>query len=165
MKTAKTEKRRRFAAIDALIIILLMLCVAGIAVRTVTGSVGLFSGSGSGSYLVSYSVSGLRGDYSEYFTEGKEFFLENGDSFGVLSKDAVFTPARLYGENSDGVYVASYATDGRVDVKGTAVCRGKMTDNGFMLGGKVYAAANSQFTISSGDIKVTITVTDIAKAQ
>ena len=50
MKTAKTEKRRRFAAIDALIIILLMLCVAGIAVRTVTGSVGLFSGSGSGSY-------------------------------------------------------------------------------------------------------------------
>ena len=48
MKTAKTEKRRRFAAIDALIIILLMLCVAGIAVRTVTGSVGLFSGSGSG---------------------------------------------------------------------------------------------------------------------
>ena len=65
MKTAKTEKRRRFAAIDALIIILLMLCVAGIAVRTVTGSVGLFSGSGSGSYLVSYSVSGLRGDYSE----------------------------------------------------------------------------------------------------
>ena len=83
----------------------------------------------------------------------------------MLSKDAVFTPARLYGENSDGVYVASYATDGRVDVKGTAVCRGKMTDNGFMLGGKVYAAANSQFTVSSGDIKVTITVTDIAKAQ
>ena len=40
-----------------------------------------------------------------------------------------------------------------------------MTDEGFMLGGSIYTAANSRFTVSSGDITVDIVITDIAKAQ
>ena len=164
MKTT-AKGANHFAAIDALIIILLMLCVAGIIVRTAMGSGGLFATQDRGSYLVSYMVTGIRGEYSDCFSEGKEFYFENGEAFGTLTDGAVFTPARLYGEDADGKYVPSYAADGRVDVRGTALCEGKMTDEGFMLGGSIYTAANSRFTVSSGDITVDIVITDIAKAQ
>lgn len=161
--TAKGAKR--FAAIDALVILLLLLCVAGIAVRMAIGPGGLLSSHDKGDYIVSYIVTGIRGEYSDCFSEGKEFFFEDGEHFGTLTAGAVFTPARLYGEDADGKYVPSYASDGRVDVRGTALCEGKMTDEGFLLGGSIYAAANSQFTVSSADITVDIVITDIAKAQ
>ena len=67
---------------------------------------------------------------------------------------------RIERVNDEAEFMIELLTDAKLYDKD-----GKMTDNGFMLGGKVYAAANSQFTVSSGDIKVTITVTDIAKAQ
>lgn len=161
----KTDKTRRFAAIDAMIVILLLVCIACVGVRMAVGRGGLLSADGQGEYLVSYVVSAIDGEYSDCFAEGKKFYLEDKSEFGTLTAGASFTPAKHYTENADGLYTAVYVTDGTVDVRGTALVKGVMTDSGFLLGRSRYIAANSTLTVSSSEITVNITVTDITKAQ
>lgn len=161
----KNEDKKRIAAADAFIILLLLLSIAAVAVRITVGSGGLLSSNERGEFLVSYVVSGTKSEYSDAFSAGREFYLESGEKFGVLREGAVFTPAKIYTENADGICRAVYASDGTVDIKGTAAVRGTMTDSGFLLGGSRYIAANLPLTISSSDITVTITVTDITAMQ
>lgn len=159
------EGKKRIAAADAFIILLLLLSIAAIGVRITVGSGGLLSADERGEFIVSYVVSGTKSEYSDAFSGGRAFYLENGEEFGVLREGAVFTPAKTYAENADGTYRAAYASDGTVDVKGTATVSGIMTESGFLLGGSRYIAANLPLTISSSDITVTITVTDITAIQ
>ena len=159
------ENKKKTAALDVFVIILLLVCIAAIGVRVTVGSGGLLSTDERGEFLVSYVVSGIKSEYSDAFSEGKEFYLEDGEKFGTLASGAVFTPAKLYSENADGEYKTSYATDGTVDIKGTAVVTGSMSESGFLLGGNRYIAANMALKISSSDISVTVTVTDITKIQ
>lgn len=161
----KSEGDKKPAAADAFIIILLLICIAAVGVRIAVGNGGLLSTDKSGEYLVSYVVTGIKSEYTESFSEGAEFYLENGEHFGTLRSGAVFTPAKTYTENSDGALRAVYATDGTVDVKGVALVRGTMTDSGFLLGGIRYIAPNLSLTASSSDITVKLTVTDITPAQ
>lgn len=161
----RAKKDKKTAAADAFIIVLLLICIAALGVRIALGSGDLLSSDGSGEYLVSYTVSGIKGEYSELFSEGKEFYLEDGERLGELRSGAVFTPAKTYTENSEGELKVTYATDGTVDVKGAALVRGAMTESGFLLGGNRYIAANMPLSVSSTDITVTITVTDIIPAQ
>ena len=158
------QQKKKIAAVDVLIILLLMLCLAGVAVRIAVGENGLFSKDEKGSYMVSYVIEGENDEYSSYFSEGAEFYLENGDRFGTLSGNATFTPARIIGENSRGEAVISYASDGTVDISGTFLVRGTMTQSGFLLNSNTYIAPNMTVTVGSSDITATITVTDIVKA-
>jgi len=68
----------KIAAVDVLIVLLLILCLAGVCVRIAVGENGLFSGEEKGSYIVSYVIEGEKDEYSSYFSEGCEFYLENG---------------------------------------------------------------------------------------
>ncbi len=161
----KNDGKKKIAAADAFIVILLLLSIAAMGVRIAIGSGGLLSTSEHGEFLVSYVVSGIKSEYSDAFSGGREFYLEDGEKFGVLCDGAAFTPAKMYTENADGICRTVYATDGTVDIKGVATVRGTMTDSGFLLGGSKYIAANMPLTVSSPDITVTITVTDITTAQ
>jgi len=154
----------KIAAVDVLIVLLLILCLAGVCVRIAVGENGLFSGEEKGSYIVSYVIEGEKDEYSSYFSEGCEFYLENGDRFGALSGNATFTPAKIIGENSRGEAVISYADDGTVDITGTFLVRGTMTESGFLLNSNTYIAPNMTVTVRSSDITSNITVTDITKA-
>ena len=163
-KEINNQPKKKIAAIDVLIVLLLMLCVAGVAVRIAVGENGLFSGEEKGSYVVSYVIEGEKDEYSNYFSEGAEFFLENGDRFGSLSGNATFTPAKILGENSRGEAVISYAADGTVDITGTFLVKGTLSESGFLLNSNTYIAPNMTVTVVSSDITATITVTDITKA-
>ncbi|MBS5724829.1 MAG: hypothetical protein KHW59_03485 [Clostridiales bacterium] len=164
-KKVKSGKLSQFAAADLFLWLLLLLCVVGIGIRIAAGTDGIFAQGESGEYLISYLVTDVRSEYSDHFSEGMEFYLEDGTPFGVLSGDAVFTPTREYLENENGEYVASYNSSGRVDVKGTARASGVMTDRGFMLEDKMYIAVNMPLTIQSSEITVEILITDISKVS
>lgn len=166
MNTNDTPKnKKRFAAVDILIAILLLLCIAGIGVRIFIGEGNLFHKGDAGEYVVSYLIFGEADDYSSLFSEGCEFYLENGTLLGTLTGNAAFTPALLSSENSRGEYVATYATDGTVDIRGTMIVKGSMTESGFVLNSKTYISPNMTLTVSSSDITVDMLITDIAKAQ
>ena len=164
MKT-ETKKTKRLAAIDILIVILLVLCAAGIGIRTAIGENGLFQGDNKGTYLVSYTVKSVGSDYNEYFKDGTKFYLENGENVGTLSGEAVSHPSRIYSENSKGEYVSALSTDGTVDIKGTIKVKGTMTKSGFLLNSGTYIAPNMTLTVRSGDVFVEMFITDIAKMQ
>ena len=157
------QSKKRIAAVDVLIVLLLILCLAGIAVRIAIGENGLFSKDEKGSYIVSYVIEGEKDEYSSCFSEGCEFYLENGDRFGTLSGNATFTPAKIIGENSRGEAVISYASDGTVDITGALLVSGTMTESGFLLNSNTYIAPNMTVTVQSSDISSEITITDIAK--
>lgn len=164
-KKAKNGKFPQFTAADLFLWLLLLLCVIGIVIRVIAGSDGTFAKGESGEFLISYVVTDVRSEYSDYFSEGVQYYLEDGTQFGVLSKDAVFTPTREYLENENGEYVASYNASGRVDVKGTAKVRGSMTDRGFMLEDKVYVAANMKLIVHSSEMSAEILIMDISKVS
>ena len=156
-KKTENGKLVQFAAADLFLWLLLLLCIAGIVIRIMKGE--------SGEYLISYVVTDVRSEYSDHFSEGSRYYLEDGTLFGVLSKDAVFTPTREFLENENGEYVASYNSSGRVDVKGTAKAQGIMTDKGFMLEDRVYVAANMRLTVHSDEMSAEILIMDISKVS
>lgn len=163
-KKEDIKSKRRIAAVDIMIVLLLILCIGGIIIRIAIGDSGLFSGS-KGDYIVSYVVRAEDDEYSPYFTEGQEFFLESGEILGTLTADAELPPAEIYEENADGELKLYYATDGTVDFKGTLLVRGIMTDSGFLLNSNTYIAPNMTITVANADIQVELLITDITKAQ
>ena len=163
-KEALTNKKR-IAAVDILIAILLLLCVVGVGVRILIGETSLFHKGDTGEYIVSYLISGEQDDYSSLFSDGCEFYMEDGALLGTLTGNATFTPALLSSENSRGEYVTVYATDGTVDIRGTMTVKGSMTESGFVLNSKTHLSPNMKLTVTSSDITVEMLITDIAKAQ
>ena len=161
----RAKKLRGYSAADVFLWLLLLLCITGIGIRIAVGDRSLFMKGTAGEYLISYVVTDVRNEYSDYFGEGVEYYLEDGTPFGSLTGDAVFTPAREYLEDENGQYVASYSTSGRVDVKGTVKVEGVMTERGFMLGDRMYLAVNMPLTICSTEMKAEILITDISKVS
>ena len=155
----------RYAALDALIIVLLLLCVAGVGIRVALGEDGLATGRDRGTYAVSFIVTGAKSEYSEYFNNGEEFRLADGRDFGALSGNAIITPAKIYRENSNGEYIVRYSSGDTFDIKGTALVEGAMTDSGFLLNCTQYIAANMQLSVSSRSVTCDILITDISKAS
>ena len=160
-KETKQGRFARISAADVFLWLLLLLCVAAVAVRIVLGEGGGLALTRQEDYLLSYSAAGIRGEYSDAFSDGTEYYLEDGTYFGKLTGEAVLTPMREYLENSKGVYVVSYRSDGRMDVKGAAQVRGAMTERGFLLGGETYIAPNMHLTLYSETSAVEILITDI----
>lgn len=160
-----TKKLRGYSAADVFLWLLLLLCIAGIGMRIAVGDRSMFTKGTPGEYLVSYVATDLRSEYSDYFSEGIEYYLEDGTPFGSLTGDAVFTPTREFLEDENGQYVASYNSSGRVDVKGTAKVEGVMTERGFMLGDRMYLAVNMPLTVCSTEITANILITDISKVS
>ena len=162
---AVPKEKKMIAAVDIAILMLLLLCAAGIIFRVALGDNSLFSKETKGEYIVSYSVLGIPDEYSDYFTEGKEFYLEDGELLGTLRGTAAFTYAEIHGENSAGEYVSGYTSEDIFDVKGTATVKGTMTESGFVLSSGTYIAPNMTLTLQSSDITVEVLITDIVKAQ
>lgn len=168
--TQKTKKKLN--AIDWFLIIALVLCLAGAALRIALGSE---SGSFSTpvvmeDYIVSFKIQNIRNSSVEYLSEAQQFYISSTDQyFGQIEGNVSVTPARFQVTDAEGNYVEAYAPENgdatRVDVVGTMRVSGYMSEHGFLLGGTTALAANKSLSLQSSFIYVTITVTDIAKAS
>lgn len=155
--------KRRFAAIDVLIIILLCCAVFAVGFKVFAGNVGLFAASEE-DYYISYVVESADSSIGKHITAGTNFYFENEKYFGSATGDIITTPARIYNENADGEYILSYSSGAKVDITGTFHVRGKMTDKGFVCGGE-YLAAGMKLRICGNGVSPEILITDIAKAS
>lgn len=160
-KKERIKKGRRITAVDIMIFLLLILCIAGIIVRIAFGNSSLFHKNEQKEYLVSYVVNGLSDKYHPYFTEGSVFSLESGETFGTLITDANLTNTTIRTEDADGRLVEKPATDDIKDFRGDILVKGTMTDSGFLLNSRTYIAPNMTLTVSSPNITVELLITDI----
>ena len=160
-----SQKKKRIAAVDVLIILLLVICVAGIGLRIAVGENGLFYADTKGEYIVSYVIYGESDEYSGLFADGVEFFFESGERLGSLMGTPSLTPTKIVTKTSSGNYTVSYANDGTVDFKGTVRVRGTMTDSGLLVNSSTYIAPNMTVSVASSDISADMHITDIKAAQ
>lgn len=172
MPKNSTRERRRLNAVDYFIIIAVLLCIAGAILRVAVDKAGgsLSSPVVLEDYVVSFKITDIRNTSTEYLAAGEEFYVDSTKQyFGKITDSVSVTPALFYIEDANGNYVQTYAPENgdatRVDVRGTMLVSGYMSDSGFLLGGSAPLAANKDLALRSKNLYVTITITDIAKAS
>ena len=169
------KQKRKLNAVDYFIIIALLLCVAGAALRITIDKAGgtlgaLTSPIVQEEYVVSFKISNIRNTSTSYLTPGEVFYVDStGQFFGTLDGNVSVTPALFYVEDINGNYIQTYAPENgdatRVDVTGTMRVSGYMSDTGFLLNGNTPLTANATKALRSKSLYVTLTITDIAKAS
>ena len=160
-----TKTKPRFNGIDVLIIIIVIVCIAGIVMRYKLIDL-VKTSNGEESASVSFYLSNIKSSSEDYFSEGDNFFITGtGEFLGTLESGFVFEPAEEFNETADGKYVKSASVNGRSDMRGTLRTTGTFSDEGFLLGNTKYIAPGSRLSVHSDKIEVTVTVTDIVRAE
>ena len=159
----ETKTKKRVAAIDIFIALLLICAVVGVGFKVFAGNVGLFSGNNE-EYYVSYVIEGADSEIGKLITSGMQLYSEDGELFGTVTGDVITTPARIYNENSEGEYVLGYSSGSHIDIAGNLSVRGKMTEKGFVHSGGYYAAG-MRIKLYGGGTSPEILITDIVKAS
>jgi hypothetical protein len=141
----------------------------GAALRTFIGTDNALSGAVTmEKHVVFFKVENIRNSSTEYLTPGETFYIDStGQYLGEITGNATVTPAVYMFEDVNGKYVQAYAPENgdatRVDVMGTLIVDGYMSENGFLLNGTTSLAPGKEITIRSNFIQLKITVTEIVK--
>lgn len=153
------KKLRKPNVIDFLIIILIIGCVAGVAIRyDIVSKLGVNSNNVTAE--VSFLIEGIRDTSVEALVVDDEFFwAQNEMPLGTL-KSREASPAVVYVVKND-LEIVEATNEQRYDVRGTLQATGVMTADGFMLGGTQYIGAGKQMNVKSKNISVTMTITDV----
>lgn len=161
---AKPKKVRKFKPniIDFLIVIIIIGAIVGIVLRT-----GIVEQVTINNNLekarVSFRIADISEGMGNYFGIGDVFYSEtHKTTLGTLETYSIM-PAEVYIVNQNGELIKTNSINGRIDVRGVIVCDGVFTEDGFLLGGSSYIAPNSEITVKTSSLNVTLTVTDIEK--
>ena len=156
-----TEKNKsRFNGIDLLIVLVILACIAGILIRAY-GVNRLERAAHADTVNISFKVSGLSDTSGNIFAKDDIYYIADTERvFGRLSGFET-APCMALIEKTDGTAVSA-RVPGQIDVSGTFSAEGKMTDEGFLLGGVEYVYINETYTVESKQCRITLTVTDIS---
>lgn len=153
------NNKKRFGALDWVILIVLLLCAAVFALRL--GYKDKISGDELMSkYAISFSITDVRHTTVDAFVKGDKVYVATDDTYiGIFDRIDSNSPAAYYVENSDTkVY---YPQGTRIDLTGTIISEGVMNDDGYFAGGSYFLAPGKRITIYTGHVFVDIVLTDI----
>ena len=171
------KKKRRFGVLDFFIILVLLLCILGIAMRFVfklnTPEDESFVAVETEEYYVSYISRNQRNMVPDYLTEDAEFrFLATNATFGYPFGKATVQPAEKRYTGSDGVQyvVPNTSNDDRTDrndLFGTFIVKGKLNGDGVLKidGSNNVIALNKEYSVRSDLLVFKFVVTGITKAS
>ncbi|MBR4071579.1 MAG: DUF4330 family protein [Clostridia bacterium] len=159
----ETYSKKRFAAIDVFIILLLCCATFAVGFKVFAGNAGLFAGAEE-NYYISYVIESADSEVGKLITSGSIFYFENEKLFGSVAGDVITTPARIYNESAGGEYVLSYSSGAQVDITGTFYVSGKMTEKGLVCGGE-YISPGMSIKIYGNGASPNILITDISKVS
>ena len=169
-KEVKREKRS-LSALDVFIVILVLLCLAGLALRVALGRDGSLPEDSpkTGEFALTFEIPSLKAQSGSDISAGDVLYTEDGAVFGTLTSQLSVTPARIYSEDADGKYVLSYSSgegDGAlVDVTGVMTVTGYQTGYGFLAGGKTLASPGCEIALHTDRLTFTVRVTDVARVS
>ena len=158
------KKKFRFNILDVIIILVVVACLAGAAVRySLPAKLGITPG-GNKEAIVTFFVENVRTDTIDALIEGDEYFSKEHDTvFGTLYNVAGFQiePHVVYGEDSNGL-VRSSTINHRSDLIGYFKVKGMETDRGFLLNNSKKIAPGDNIEIYSSNRRMTILVENIS---
>ena len=159
--TGVKAKKIKPNIIDFIIIIAVIAAIIGITIRTgVVEQVTINNNLERA--RVSFLISGISETSEEYIKNGDVFYSNTHKcTFGTLEQNWSL-PAETYTVDEYGV-LHKTQINAKSDVRGTMLCIGVFTADGFFLGGSNYIAPGSSVNVKSANIVVTLTVLDIEK--
>ena len=168
------KTKRKPNVVDILIIIMLLICIVGIALRFVliknTPNPNTLPDIEPEKYYVSYIVRDLRYSVTEYLREGTEFrFSDTNNPFGTTygSLDVKNAQKRYYTTSGEYVSVYNMAEDERVaryDIQGTFLVEGKLNEDGILLvndSASYNVALNKDISLRSDNMLIKVYITKI----
>lgn len=175
-KTEFKMPKIRFNILDAVILLLIILCVVGLGFRyTITESLGL--GDELQSYRIRFELNEARHTLPSQLSKGDSLYTADGTFVGTLmgvaeySNENILTagnqtllvsPAEIYVNDSGNIVSVSYPEGSLIDADGAFSCSGGYSDDGyFLLGGEKYLAVGQTLTLYTDTVKLTLTVTEI----
>lgn len=159
----KKDSRIRFNVIDLVIIVAILACIAGIYLRYNFGDqYGVEHQMEQ--YEITFQVQNVRYTSADAFQEGDAVYLKTqGKLLGtVLGIDATTPSELVYTDLSGDIRQIYYPENSRIDMEGTLLVSGVMTDRGFMLDGNTYLAPGASYAVQTPRIDVSIIVADIS---
>ena len=172
VKNVSSERANgpRFNALDAVIILLVVLTVVGVYFRYSILDL-LRNDANSQQYVVTYSIDNVRYTTPTYIkVEDEVYFASNGKFFGMLLSESEnqdplnIMPASEYFVDSNGeVKEVFYPNnESRVTAKGRLLCQGYYnSDGGFYVDGNMYIAAGQTVDVYTETVSVTIRIVSI----
>ena len=153
------KKRIRFNIIDLVIVIAVIGCFSGIALRyNVMNKIGL--NNARDHVEIDFQIIGIRPTSFDAMVKGDTFYWQqNNMKIGTL-KEAVSEYNKTYIVKDDQSIVC-YEREDRYDVRGTILAEGILTEDGFMLNGTQQISPGKELKVESKNIAVTMTVTRI----
>lgn len=162
----KRGNRCRIQPIDLAILVLILLCAAGLAVRA--GTLGVFvEKTDLEDHRVRFLVSNIAATSAEAFMVGDTFTLASyHEVLGVLVEVESVTPAVVYVENERQEIVrAQYPEGTRVDLVGILEARGVMSEDGFLLGGTLFVSPGIEYRVQSEHMDIVLKIIDIRRGE
>ena len=152
-----TQKKHRFNIVDFVLIITVIACVAGIAIRY---NLRLSLLQDNDTATVTILIKELLEDNESYLVEGdKYYYQKTGKPFGTLTGYTT-EPAKIRFVNADGTYSTVRYID-RVDAVCTIEVEGYHSDDGFMIDGSTHVGCGAELLIRSKNLETVATVLDI----
>ena len=127
------KKKRRLNAVDASLVLLLLLSIVCAAWRTVTLSGHV--GAAEDEATVTLFLRGVAPSVYACVQMGETLYTADGTPFGVMEKKS-FVPARAVVEVDGRRYVGAWGEEERVDVEVKIAVRGRLRDGIFFEGGR-----------------------------
>ena len=163
----KENKKRKISSLDVFVAAALILCLAGLVARLLTGREGVLPEKAPerGEYAVSFEISGSRSGTE--LTSGEVFYTADDKVFGTLTDQISVTPAVIRKENAEGQLVLSYSSSegdgGLVDIRGTMTVEGYPVDYGFLADGETFISPNYTLTLHTDKMTSHVRITDVVK--
>lgn len=163
----KTEKHKKFAALDAAALMLAVTAIIAVCVRIIIGDDGLFSKETfvSGTYTVTLIPTEKQSDDVAFYDTSDNAETAEALPDSPVSETEAPEGLALSLRNGHEAYLSSGEILGTIeDVQPDSVtvrASGIMTDRGFLLNGTFYLAPNMNFEVRSLGKTVSVTVTDI----
>ncbi len=165
-------KKKRLGALDICILVALLLCLLGAAVRMVfRDNSPLAQNIPLDKYTVYFTVYNIRSTSEKFLKDGTVFYIDDtGEYFGTLVGSPAVTYARKTYVDMNGNIVEVYNNTeeegiARIDVEGAFQISGKMDENGFfLLNGNRQIAPSQEIEIRSRELFINVRINSIEKA-
>ena len=161
--------RRRFNIIDAIVIVLVILCIAAIVLRSQINNL-LGIGERTSEYKLTFKVVSISETSYEYFDKEDVFwdavYLNSPDmQLGIIEGTPEKMPATAYMTDSNGAPISvKYPEDSYIDVKGEIKCNGVFKDDGcFYLSGIYVISPGDVLKVHTVGLDFSLVVIDIGE--
>ncbi len=158
------KKKIGFNALDLVIVVVLVLCIAMIGFRFIRSS-DMAADTQTSKHRVTFLITNVSEGTKDALVAGDSVFSLLNDAYiGKLEGIDTISPAFEFLDNGSGSFEKVYYPDGtKVDITGTIIAEGAVNDDGFFASGSFFLSPGRTLEIYTGHIQVTVLITGISE--